>query len=173
MLRLAPILFLLSSCRPTRDLSQYVQEDPASRLLPKLELGSTLAEPQLKFGFYQIEEGRWRWVASRFSVQLKPPFASQQRGATLTLRGNLPDIVIAKTGPITLAARLNETELPPLTFSKSGELIYQVDVSAAALLAEPLILTFTTDKFLPPNTFAGDGRELALIVSAIALETKK
>ena len=173
MLRLALSLLLLASCRPKRDLSQYVEEDPRSKLSPTLALGNPLTEGQLKSGFHQVEEGRWRWTASHFSVELKAPFASQQRGATLTLKGNLPEMLIAKSGPIVVSAQLNKTALPPMTFAQAGEVLYQADVAAASLLAGPVIVTFTVDKFLPPNTIPGDGRELALIVSSIALETKK
>ena len=173
MLRLALSLVLLASCRPKRDLSQYVEEDPRSRLSPRLALGNPLTEGQLKSGFHQLEEGRWSWAASHFSVELKPPFASQQRGATLTLKGNLPEMLIARTGAIVVSAQINKTTLPPMTFRQAGVLMYQADVEAASLLGGPVIVTFTVDKFLPPNTIPGDGRELALIVSSIALETKK
>lgn len=173
MLRLALSLILLASCRPKRDLSQYVEEDPRSKLSPRLALGNPLTEGQLKSGFHQVEEGRWRWAASHFSVELKPPFASQQRGATLTLKGNLPQMLIDKAGAIVVSAQLNKTALQPMTFRQPGELVYQADIAAASLLAGSTIVTFTVDKFLPPNSIPGDYRELALIVSSIALETKQ
>lgn len=173
MLRLGLALLLMASCRPKRDLSQYVEEDPASLLSPSVALGNPATEAQVKSGFHQVEEGRWRWASSRFSVQLKPPFGSQKQGATLTLKGSLPEILLSKTGPISLSAQVNKTALPPMTFKQAGELLYRADVPSAALLGSPIIVSFVTDKSLPPNTFPGDGRELALIVSSITLETKK
>ena len=104
---------------------------------------------------------------------MRPPFASQKLGATLTLKGNLPEILFSKTGPIHLSAKLNQTELPKLQFTKVGDLLYQVDVPAAALSADQILVEFTADKSLPPNTFPNDGRELALIVTSISLDTKK
>ncbi len=174
MLRLLFVaLLLVTSCRPRRDLSQYTQEDPKSSLSSQLTLGNPKFAGQLKSGFHEVEEGGWRWVAGKFVVELRPPFASQKLGATLTLKGNLPEILFSKTGPIQLSAKLNQTQLPKLQFKKVGDLLYQVDVPAFALAADQILVEFTADKFLPPNTFPNDGRELALIVTSISLDTKK
>jgi len=174
MLRLLLVaLLLITSCRPKRDLSQYTQEDPKSGLVSNLNVGNPKHATQIKSGFHQVEEGGWRWVSGKFVVELRPPFASQKLGATLTLKGNLPEILFSKTGPIHLSAKLNQTELPKLQFTKVGDLLYQVDVPAAALSADQILVEFTADKSLPPNTFPNDGRELALIVTSISLDTKK
>ncbi|WP_031499941.1 hypothetical protein [Bryobacter aggregatus] len=170
MLRLLFALLWLASCRPQRDLSQYVIEDPGSKLSARLNL---VDPAQLKSGFYQLEEGRWRWVASHFSVELKTPFASGRSGAILRLRGNLPEMLFAKTGPITLSAKLNGTALPSVTFRQAGDALYEAELPPAALESESILVHFSTDKALPANASSGDGRELALIVTSIALETKK
>ena len=72
-----------------------------------------------------------------------------------------------------MSAKLNQTKLPKMRFDKSGEAIYKVEISPAAMSADQIVVEFKTDKFLPPNTFPNDGRELAMIVSTISLETKK
>lgn len=174
MLRLLLVaLLLITSCRPKRDLSQYTQEDPKSGLVSNLIVGNPKLAAQIKSGFHQVEEGGWRWVAGKFVVELRPPFASQKLGATLTLKGSLPEVLFAKTGPIHLRAKLNQTELPKLEFTKVGDFLYQVDVPASALSSDQILVEFTADKSLPPNTFPNDGRELALIVTSISLDTKK
>ena len=166
-------LLLFSSCRPRRDLSQYSQEDPRSNLVSTIAIGNPQFASQLKSGFYQVEEGGWRWASGTFTVELRAPFASQKLGAILTLKANLPDILYSKTGPIEMSAKLNQTKLPKMLFDKSGEAIYKVEISPAAMSADQIVVEFKTDKFLPPNTFPNDGRELAMIVSTISLETKK
>ena len=174
MLRiLLAALLLVTGCRPNRDLSQYTQEDPNSQLVATLPIGNPKFEAQLKSGFHQIEEGGWRWAASKFVVELKAPFASQKVGATLTLKGSFPEVLYSKTGPVQLSAKLNTTALPALSVKQAGDFVYQAEVPAKAFSAEHTIIEFTTDKFLPPNTFPNDGRELALIVTSISLETKK
>lgn len=164
---------LMSACRPRRDLSQYTKEDPKSNLSAKLEASDTTHAAQFLSGFHQVEPGGWRWASNQFTVELRAPFASQKLGATLTLKGNLPEILFSRTGPIQLSAKLNQTPLPAQVFKSAGEVVYTVDIPPAALSADQILVAFTTDKSLPPNTFPGDGRQLALIVSTISLETKK
>ncbi len=174
MLKLLLIgLLLLGSCRPRRDLSQYVQEDPKSNLVSRLRVADPKYASQILEGFFQVEEGGWRWVTNKFKVELRPPFASQKLGARLELKANLPDVVFSRTGPITLSAKLNQTVLPSQTFKSTGEVLYAVDVPPAAMAADQIVVEFSTDKFLPPNTFPNDGRQLAFIVTAISLDTKK
>jgi hypothetical protein len=174
MLRLLLVCLLIAtSCRPRRDLSQYTQEDPKSQLTSNVSVANPKHEAQLKSGFHQLEQGGWRWVSGKFVVELRAPFASPKLGAVLTLTGNLPDILFAKTGPIVLNAKLNNTPLPAQPFKAAGEVVYKVNVPAQALAADQILVEFSTDKPLAPNTFPNDGRELALIVSSISLETKK
>lgn len=170
---LAAALLVCCACRQDRDLSQYTVEDPKSSLTSVIEAGNPRHASQLIAGFYQIEEGRWRWASNKMQVELRPPFASQKLGAKLGLYGNLPDIVVGRIGSISIRARLNGLELPAQTFAKPGDFYYLVEVPPTALATEKILVEFTTDKALPPNTFPNDGRELALIVSSISLETKK
>jgi len=169
---LLPALLLITSCRP-RDLSQYTVEDPKSKLTARVKAGNPAHAGQLKDGFHQIEEGGWRWATHKFTLELRAPFASQKLGATLELYGNIPEIVTTRTGPIQITAKLNSLQLPAQSFKTAGDFMYKVDVPPAALSADQILVEFTTDKFLPPNSFPNDGRELALIVSSISLETKK
>jgi hypothetical protein len=173
MLKFLPFLLLLTSCRPNRDLSQYTVEDPNSTLTAHIRTGNSKHAPQLLSGFHQIEQEGWRWVAPRFSAELKAPFGSPKLGATLTLRGSFPELVHARTGPMRISAKLNETDLPALTIQSPGEFAYSVDVPAQALAANRIVVSFATDKSIPPNTFPLDGRELALIIATISLDTKQ
>ncbi len=174
MLRLALVaLLLLGGCRQKRDLSQYTQEDPKSGLVSSLNVGDAKLAGQLRGGFHQVEAGGWRWTAGKFAVELRPPFASQTRGAILRLTGNLPEVLFAKTGPIEISAKLNGKALGSQAYRTAGEVAFATDVPAALMGAEEIVVEFATNKPLEPNTFPNDGRELGLIVSNITLETKK
>lgn len=167
---LAPVV--AASCRPRRDLSQYTIEDYKANLLSALDLGNPDHGAQLKAGFHQIEEKAWRWTEPQFKVELKAPFAGQKAGATLILKGVIPEIVVLRTGPVTIGAKLNSKELGQATYAKAGEIEFRQDVAAALLRADELMVEFTVSPGLPPNTFPGDGRALGLIVSHIELEKK-
>jgi hypothetical protein len=166
-------LLLVTGCRPRRDLSQYTVEDPKSALLARLEMGNAAHAKQFKGGFHQIEEGGWRWTERKFAVELRQPFAGAKLGATLTLRGSLPEVVLAKTGPVKLQARVGDLKLAELPLSAAGEFVYTAAVPRSALSADSVVVEFETDKALPPGAMANDGRELALIVTQISLETTK
>lgn len=166
-------LVLLASCRRERDLSQYTIEDPAAHLPSTVALGNAAQQAQLLGGFHQIEEGRWRWTAKEFAVSLKAPFAAGQAGAVLELNGSLPELILSKTGPVTLAARIGGQTLPGVTFTTAGDAKYSVAVPPALLAQSPVRVDFTLSKALPAGTIPGDGRELGLIVSEIGLKTPK
>jgi hypothetical protein len=163
---------VIAACRPRRDLSPYTIEDQKANLLPEVNLGNPAHAPQLKAGFHQVEEGAWRWTEPKFSVELKAPFAGQKIGATLVVKGAAPDILILKTGPITLEAKLNGTSLGKATYPKAGPVELRLDVPANLLRAETLIVEVTSTPGLPPGSFPGDGRALGLIVSSIGFERK-
>ncbi len=159
-------------CRPRRDLSQYTVEDAKANLLPEVNLGNPAHASQLKSGFHQVEEGAWRWTEPNFVVELKAPFAGQKIGATLVVKGAAPDILIMKTGPITLSAKLNGFDLGSARFEKAGPVELRLDVPAQAMRAETLLVEITSSPGLPPGSFPGDGRSLGLIVSSVGFERK-
>jgi hypothetical protein len=172
LVRLLLASLLILGCRPNRDLSQYVQEDPNANITARLSMADAKHESQLKEGFHNLEENRWRWAAGTFKVELRTPFASQKQGATLKLQANLPEIVLAKTGPIQLTARIQGTSFQQTQYKQAGPLLFSAEVPAALCNADSVLVEFSTSKSLPPNTFPGDGRELALIIESITLETK-
>jgi hypothetical protein len=165
-------LFAGTACRPRRDLSQYTVEDAKANLLPEVNLGNPAHASQLKSGFHQVEEGAWRWTEPKFVVELKAPFAGQKIGATLVVKGAAPDILIMKTGPITLSAKLNGVALGQMTYSKAGPVELRLDVPAQSMRADTLLVEIDSSPGLPPGSFPGDGRSLGLIVSSVGFERK-
>lgn len=163
---------VVAGCRPRRDLSQYTVEDAKANLLPEVNVGNAAHAAQLKSGFHQIEEGAWRWTEPKFVVELKPPFASQKIGATLVVKGSAPDVLIMKTGPITVSAKVNGTEVGKANYPKAGPVELRLDVPAQLMRAETLLVEVTSTPGLPPGSFPGDGRSLGFIVASVGFERK-
>jgi hypothetical protein len=121
-------------------------------------------------GFHALEANSWRWTARNFAVTLLPPPGADRKGALLRLRLVIPDGQIEKLGPMTLSADVDDRTLNPQTFSKGGDYDYVRDVPADVLRTNLAPVIFTFDKALAPSL--GDGRELAAIVTEIALLSK-
>ncbi len=126
---------------------------------------------QLIAGFHQIEQSAWRWTAHEFSADLRPPVGSAAKGAMLTLQFALPEAVFAKTGPVTVSAKVNGSPVTPQRFDKTGPQSYSAAVPASALTGETVRAEFAIDKFLAAGEV--DQRELAVIVSSVGLEPVK
>jgi hypothetical protein len=135
----------------------------------KIDISEVRTADQLLSGFYQLEDGAWRWTARAFSAALKPPDGAEQRGATLELQFFIPDSQIESLGPMTLSANTDGHVLDPETFSKGGTYVYSRKIPSEALATSLLPVRFSFDKAKEP--FIGDGRELAAIVSRIELHT--
>jgi hypothetical protein len=132
-----------------------------------LKMSDPEADHQLVKGFWGLESGSWRWTSSKFAVNLRAPERSAQDGATLEFKFSLPEVVLNKTGPVTLSARINGMALPSQTYSKPGNFVYSAAIPADALRTAQGSLEFSTDKAVPPSN--GDKRELALIAVSVAL----
>ena len=133
-----------------------------------------VADPQTAFqllrGFHTLEQNSWRWTMQRFSVALKPPPGSAQKGATLVLHFSIPDTVLQKIGKVTLRASVAGVGLPPATYSKTGDAVYKQAVPAQVLNGETATFDFTLDKALAAGVV--DSRELGVVVSRISLDSQ-
>jgi hypothetical protein len=103
-------------------------------------------------GFYAVEDGRWRWTASRFSVLIGVP----QR--VLRVRFAVPAAALAE-GALTLGAIADGRALAPETYTLPGEQLYERPLVNAA---DPITIDFTVD---------GKGAR-ALLVSSVAVESR-
>jgi hypothetical protein len=122
---------------------------------------------QLVGGFYKIEAKSWRWTSRQFIVSLLPPPGSEQKGAKLNLHFFIPDDQIAKLGPMTLNAEIDDYSMSPETYAAGGDYYYIREVPANLLHTNIVPVIFTFDKASPPA--GADGRELGAIVSLISL----
>ena len=160
----------LTGCKRSAHDPRALVPEPGGPLLSVVSVSDPAASAQLVRGFYGLESGSWRWTAKQFEVALKPPPGSADNGAKLSFHLYLPDSIVAKFGPVTLAAAVNGFALAPETYSKPGTYVYARDVPAAVLKSDAVIVRFTSDKGMAPS--AGDQRELALVSVSIGLEPK-
>jgi hypothetical protein len=160
---------VLPACRykrKARERAAINDGEPVSLL----NVADPRAQFQLTRGFWTVEGGAWRWTMKNFTVTLRPPAGAVEKGATLELKGALPEVMFNRVGAMTLDAHLNGQDLGPETFSAAGDFTYRRDVSAALLNAPVVAIDFSTDKGLPPGD--QDTRELALVVSSVGLLPK-
>jgi 4-amino-4-deoxy-L-arabinose transferase-like glycosyltransferase len=127
---------------------------------------STIAPLQLE-GFYDLEQGRFRWTRQNFAVtfdKLNRPDVGTTR---LTLSLYIPESTIQKLGPLRLTARLGDHVLAPGTYRQSGGYMFERDLPTTWLTAGPNRFEFALDKSIPPS--ATDRRELGIVVNDVLL----
>jgi hypothetical protein len=146
-------------------------EDENQPALSVVQVAHPRAAGQLLSGFHQVEQAAWRWTMGKFAVILMPPPNAAQKGARLELHFTLTPSVMSRRPSMTVAASVEETPLPPQTFTKAGTYVYQADVPAAALFAgTPVKVSFALDNFLKAGEV--ETRELGLVVTSIGLVPK-
>ena len=148
---------------------QNDEQDAEPRLASVVRMNDTKSSAQLLSGFYGIENNSWRWTAGKFSVLLRTPLAAAQRGATLSLAFNVPDVVIQRLQKITLSATLNGIPLTPASYEKGGSNIYTADIPPSLLTGESVSVDFALDKTLPPDV---DKRQLGIVATSVGLSSK-
>lgn len=164
------VLLVIAGCKRKENVNVSDDEGPP-RIASVVHTGDPQSDTQLVAGFYPIEQNSWRWTAQRFSVVLRPPPGSAERGATLNMQLAVPDAVISKLKTISVLGNIGATQLSPETYTEQGPYTYTRDIPASLLNAEALRVDFKLDKSLPPGT-GGDQRELGVIVSSVGLEAK-
>lgn len=167
---LASLMLVSGACKRKQPVKVEVIEEEPPALATVVHVADPKATIQLVKGFHELEQNSWRWTASHFTVALRPPRNSSERGATLQLKFSIADAVIDRVKSLTLRARSGKVDFAPETYAKPGEQTYARDVPASLLGGEIITFDFEVDKFLPPGP--ADQRELALIVSTIGLELK-
>lgn len=163
-------LALTAACKRRDRLLVQATEEESQGMASVVRVADPRLAPQLTSGFYDVEQGSWRWTKSKFAVTLRPPAGAALKGARLELKFNLPEPVTARVGTVNLTAVIGGTTLPPETFSKPGDATYAREVPANLLGANAVKVEFALDKFLPPS--ASDQRELGIIVTSAGLEAK-
>jgi hypothetical protein len=159
------------ACKRRQQRARIMQtEEEAPQMATVVHMADPRASAQLVTGFYQVEQNAWRWTAGKFVVVLRTPRGAAQKGALLKMQFALPAPVISRFKAVKLAVNIDGTDLPPTTYTKSGEFVYLRDVSPDLMKSDSVRIEFALDKFLPAG--AVESRELGLIASSIGLESK-
>ncbi len=125
---------------------------------------------QFRKGFYAVEANAWRWTSKHFEVALSPPRRNTEKGVQLVVRLSVPDQTIKTLQSVQLSAAINGFQLPPETYTQSGNFSYVRDVPANQISGGWVVVDFDLDKTLPPTP--ADRRELGIIVSQVGLVAK-
>ncbi len=160
---------LLAGCKQRQVRVQQTEEE-APQMATTVHVADPRTAAQLVGGFYDIEQGSWRWTAGKFSVVLRTPRGSAQKGAVLKLKFNIPDAVMGKLGPMAIAASVEGTALKPETYTQPGEYIYARDLPPEVMARDTARVDFHLDKFLPAGS--ADSRELGVVAISAGFETK-
>ena len=158
-----------TGCKNKKVKVQATDEE-TPRMASAVSMGDPKADTQLAAGLYGVEAGAWRWTAKQFTVVLRPPSGSAQKGGKLELKLTVPPVVIEKLKTISLSAKANGSALPPETYTQAGDYVYTRDVPAGALAGDSVRIDFQLDKAIPPS--GSDLRELGIIVLSAGLESK-
>ena len=164
------LLALQAGCKKRDPIKTLPTDESGVTLKSAVKMNDPQSAIQLLKGFYEIEQGAWRWAASEFIVALKRPPGAAERGGVVVMSFAAPEPVVQKFGPITVAAKTAGTELARQTYDSAGQFVFKADVPATLLKTEVVTVEFHADKFIAPG--GGDLRELALIVSSVGLEAK-
>ena len=164
--RLALLLFAtsLAACKPKRP-------PPPLLAIPRLSTIATAdpaAAPQLRAGFHDIEESRFRWTAKQFRAVLRGP-GPGHGGARLRIALFVPASALASAPSITLRCKLDDYDddhPEPATYSKAGAYVYERVLPKFAY--ETAHVDCTLDHAIAPGAL--DGRELGVIVNELSIE---
>lgn len=159
-----------TACKRSRKQRVETVEDDKTELSSVVSMANTAQAVQLVKGFYDLEQGGWRWTMGKFSVTLKTPAGAGEKGATLELKTSVPEPVLAKIQATTLSASIGGTSLEPAKLDKPGEFVYTREVPASVLKSEAVTVDFELDKFLAAGVV--EQRELGIIVTSAGLLAK-
>ena len=140
--------------------------EPASELPSNSQVPAVSKLDPVKLeGFYDLEQGRYRWTQKKFAVTFDK--FDRPGAARLIVSMYVPETSIARLGPMKLAARIGEHVLTPATFRQPGEFVFEREIPTEWLRAGPNRFEFALDKAVAPT--ATESRELGIVVNKVEL----
>ncbi len=171
---LAAALLFVACPKNEPELNPPTGQETATPTQPPAELLSTvhMADPrgavQLLAGFYDVEQGTWRWTKKAFSVALKPPPPLPDETVTIELRFTVPEVSIRQLQTLTLSATVNGVPVGAETFDKPGDYTFTKPVPAEALDQKIAKVEFRLDNAIAAGEI--ETRELGLVATSVALK---
>jgi hypothetical protein len=161
---------VLAGCRREEKIKLEPTDESTTTLTSTAHAADPKSSVQLVKGFHGIEQNSWRWTMGRFTVTLRPPAGSAEKGATLSLKFSIPESVINKVKSTTLSVSVQGTPVGKKTYTSSGEATFATDVPASLLKGDAVVVEYAMDRFLPAG--AVDARELGLVFLSTGFESK-
>jgi hypothetical protein len=156
--------------KPKANHPVHVVEEEKTTLATMVHVADPRASSQLISGFYDIEQGSWRWTGKKFSVVLAIPENVAQKKISLVFKMAVPEPVIQQLKSVTLTASVNGVALAPESYRKPGEYVFTREVDAKALGGASAQVEFALDRVLAPG--ANDSRELGLVATSVGFDWK-
>ncbi len=163
-------MLAMPACKRREKAKVQTIEETGTSLASTVNMADPKQSTQLVKGFHDVEQNAWRWTKGKFTVMLRPPAGSAQKGANLVVHFAIPPNIMDRLKSMTLSASVNGTAIAPETYTKNGEQVYQKDIPASALTGDAVTVDFSLDKFIAAGTI--EERELGIVVTSIGLEAK-
>lgn len=156
---------LLSSC--TTAPPTWYQPPPKRVIAEQIQLSYVMladlrAVEQLGDGWYEIEDGAWRWMGREATLYLKRP---EGENVLLEARLFVPGSVIRRVGAPSIQILLNGELLITQNFPQAGAYVIEQAVPPEKLHANLLRVDLKLDRALPPSI--EDQRQLGIVVKAV------
>lgn len=136
-------------------------------ILKSTKLNDPADSAELLDGWHELEQNRWRWTERRFGAAWETlPRTSGQ--CLLRVEFSVHERLLAATGRVKLAARVDGVALAPAEYRAAGQHVYERILDAASLPAGRVTARFELDACIEPD--AADSRERGLLVTALALD---
>ena len=163
------LLLALTACGKPRVQGIATIEEQDAPLKGTIRSADPTDNMQFVSGFYPAESDGWRWSRAHFAVALTAPNDATLNGAILELTYDAPKAVLNQVGPVTVSATIHGAQLEPEKRSQTGIAVYRRTIPASALSQREVLVNFTLDKVVKPNTLPGEDRELGIAVHGVAL----
>jgi hypothetical protein len=134
------------------------------------KMNDPAASRQLVGGFYSLEGQTWRWTKQDFVISFKTPPEAARRGAVASFDFVIPDVEIQKLSTVQLAAAVSGKQVGVTRYTSPGSYTFKAEVPGELCGHPQTVVDFHLEKALPPAS--GDGRELGVIATAAALQTR-
>ncbi|HUI56950.1 MAG TPA: hypothetical protein VLY04_18370 [Bryobacteraceae bacterium] len=128
-----------------------------------LNLGDLRSRPQLRSGWYGIEDGAWRWMAKEAEAVLRvpagpPPMFEMQLFFP-------PDFMQRAGGPVTVSVLLDGRPFAQETYPQPGGYHLLKPIRPNLLAAPATLVTIRLNRAIPPGD--ADRRELGAVVQGL------
>jgi SAM-dependent methyltransferase len=111
-------------------------------------------------GWHHVEDSGWRWTERRFAARATSRVGMKH--SSIEMRVFAPPLLLEKFGSVTLRARIDDAEVPPLVMTEAG---IHVFVRKIPRPAEVTSVVFELDTVL--GVGEGYSRELGIIVALL------